>query len=157
MMSRIARSAQVPSLDRYVETYRRSLVDPERYWLDLARAAVVGDAAVSGAARQLVISSIHLVCGRELERDGSMCGSPRRDAAQQTAIIWAKDEAGDYEYAELHRRVGRMANVLRSQGVQRGIASVCICHGAEVTVAMLGNARIGAVHSIVFAGFQPPP
>ncbi|HET7177306.1 MAG TPA: acetate--CoA ligase, partial [Solirubrobacterales bacterium] len=84
----------------------------------------------------------------------------RHLAAQggKTAILWAKDEPGEYEritYRKLKHNVARVANVLLAQGVRKG-DRVCIYLPMipELAYAMLACARIGAVHSVVFAGFS---
>ena len=78
----------------------------------------------------------------------------------QTAIIFEPDDpatpARHITYAELHEKVCRMANVLLSQGVMRGDRVVIYLPMIpEAAYAMLACARIGAIHSIVFAGFSP--
>ncbi len=83
---------------------------------------------------------------------------PKR--ANQTAIIWEPDDpdtpARHITYAELSEKVNRMANVLLSQGVMRGDRVVIYLPMIpEAAYAMLACARIGAIHSIVFAGFSP--
>ncbi|MBC7154336.1 MAG: acetate--CoA ligase [Rhodobacteraceae bacterium] len=80
--------------------------------------------------------------------------------AGQTAIIWEpddpKDKALHITYAELSDKVNRFANVLLSQGVMRGDRVVIYLPMIpEAAYAMLACARIGAVHSVVFAGFSP--
>ncbi|MGY6634994.1 MAG: acetate--CoA ligase [Alkalilacustris sp.] len=77
----------------------------------------------------------------------------------QTAIIWEPDDprtdARHITYRELHEQVCRMANVLKSQGVTRGDRVVIYLPMIpEAAYAMLACARIGAIHSIVFAGFS---
>ncbi|WP_026756766.1 acetate--CoA ligase [Sediminimonas qiaohouensis] len=78
----------------------------------------------------------------------------------QTAIIWEPDEP-DAEtlhitYRELHEKVNRFANVLLSQGIMRGDRVVIYLPMIpEAAYAMLACARIGAIHSVVFAGFSP--
>ena len=79
---------------------------------------------------------------------------------EQTAIIFEPDDpatpARHITYAELHEKVCRMANVLLSQGVMRGDRVVIYLPMIpEAAYAMLACARIGAIHSIVFAGFSP--
>ncbi|PKP74191.1 MAG: acetate--CoA ligase [Alphaproteobacteria bacterium HGW-Alphaproteobacteria-6] len=79
---------------------------------------------------------------------------------EQTAIIWEPDDpktpAKHITYRELHEKVCRMANVLLSQGVMRGDRVVIYLPMIpEAAYAMLACARIGAIHSIVFAGFSP--
>ena len=79
--------------------------------------------------------------------------------ANQTAIIWEGDNPNSSEhvtYADLHERVCRLTNVLRDLGVKKG-DRVCLYLPMviEAAVSMLACARIGAVHTIVFAGFSP--
>ena len=77
----------------------------------------------------------------------------------QTAIIWEGDEPGQSRaitYRELHREVCRMANVLKAHGVRKGDrVTIYLPMIPEAAYAMLACARIGAVHSVVFAGFSP--
>jgi acetyl-CoA synthetase len=78
----------------------------------------------------------------------------------QTAIIFEPDDpknpAEHITYRQLSERVNRMANVLLSQGVMRGDRVVIYLPMIpEAAYAMLACARIGAIHSIVFAGFSP--
>ncbi len=78
----------------------------------------------------------------------------------QTAIIWEPDDpktpARHITYRELYENVCRMANVLKAQGVGRGDRVVIYLPMIpEAAYAMLASARIGAIHSIVFAGFSP--
>ncbi|MDO5612162.1 MAG: acetate--CoA ligase [Paracoccus sp. (in: a-proteobacteria)] len=82
------------------------------------------------------------------------------DRALQTAIIFEPDDpatpAQHITYKELSEKVNRMANVLLSQGVMRGDRVVIYLPMIpEAAYAMLACARIGAIHSIVFAGFSP--
>ncbi|EEW23680.1 acetate--CoA ligase, partial [Rhodobacter ferrooxidans] len=83
-----------------------------------------------------------------------------RDRSLQTAIIWEPDDpatpALHITYKMLSEKVNRMANVLLSQGVMRGDRVVIYLPMIpEAAYAMLACARIGAIHSIVFAGFSP--
>ncbi|HXC55005.1 MAG TPA: acetate--CoA ligase [Rhizomicrobium sp.] len=79
--------------------------------------------------------------------------------AKQTAIIWEGDDPKDSRhitYEELHREVCRFANVLKAQGVKKGDrVTIYLPMIPEAAYAMLACARIGAVHSVVFAGFSP--
>ncbi|MDE1900640.1 MAG: acetate--CoA ligase [Alphaproteobacteria bacterium] len=82
------------------------------------------------------------------------------ERGDKTAIIWEPDEATDaplhITYAELHRKVGIFANVLKRHGVVKGDRVVIYLPMIpEAAYAMLACARIGAVHSVVFAGFSP--
>jgi acetyl-CoA synthetase len=80
--------------------------------------------------------------------------------ANQTAIIFEPDDpetpAQHISYAQLSDNVNRFANVLLSQGVMRGDRVVIYMPMIpDAAYAMLACARIGAIHSIVFAGFSP--
>ncbi|MBQ0750130.1 MAG: acetate--CoA ligase [Roseovarius sp.] len=78
----------------------------------------------------------------------------------QTAIIWEADDPNEtpqhISYKELHAQTCKMANVLKSMGVGKGDRVVIYLPMIpEAAYAMLACARIGAIHSIVFAGFSP--
>jgi acetyl-CoA synthetase len=79
--------------------------------------------------------------------------------ANQTAIIWEGDDPSEsrhISYAQLHKEVCRFANVLKAHGVQKGDrVTIYLPMIPEAAYAMLACARIGAVHSVVFAGFSP--
>jgi acetyl-CoA synthetase len=79
--------------------------------------------------------------------------------ANRTAIIWEGDDPADSSritYAELHDNVCRLANVLKAQGVKKGDrVTIYLPMIPEAAYAMLACARIGAIHSVVFAGFSP--
>ena len=80
--------------------------------------------------------------------------------ADQTAIIFEPDDPSEpaqhITYSELHGHVGKMANVLKNMGVVKGDRVIIYMPMIpEAAYAMLACARIGAIHSIVFAGFSP--
>jgi acetyl-CoA synthetase len=79
--------------------------------------------------------------------------------ADQRAILWEGDDpaqSGHLTYAELHREVCRMANVLKALGVGKGDrVTIYLPMIPAAAVAMLACARIGAIHSVVFGGFSP--
>ncbi len=79
--------------------------------------------------------------------------------AKQTAILWEGDdpkESRAISYRELHEEVCRFANVLKAHGVKKGDrVTIYLPMIPEAAYAMLACARIGAIHSVVFAGFSP--
>jgi acetyl-CoA synthetase len=79
--------------------------------------------------------------------------------AAQPAIVWEGDNPGESRtltYNELHAEVCRFANALRALGVGKGDrVTIYLPMIPEAAVAMLACARIGAIHSVVFAGFSP--
>ncbi|MFV0438627.1 MAG: acetate--CoA ligase [Desulfopila sp.] len=76
----------------------------------------------------------------------------------KAALIWQGEQEADvrvYTYQMLHREVCRFANVLKKLGLKKGDRIVCYLPMLpELVIAMLASARIGAVHSVVFAGFS---
>jgi acetyl-CoA synthetase len=81
-----------------------------------------------------------------------------KDKGDQVAIIWEADEPGNEKritYKELLREVSRLANVLRHNGIHKGDrVAIYMPMIPEAVYSMLACARIGAVHSVVFAGFS---
>ncbi len=83
-----------------------------------------------------------------------------KDRPNQTAIIWEPDSPTDASehitYAQLHEHVSKFANVLKELGVGKGDRVVIYLPMIpQAAYAMLACARIGAIHSVVFAGFSP--
>jgi len=82
-----------------------------------------------------------------------------KNRADQTAIIWEGDNPyidKKITYAQLYENVCRLANVLKKNGVKKGDrVTIYLPMIPELAYAMLACARIGAVHSVVFAGFSP--
>jgi acetyl-CoA synthetase len=78
--------------------------------------------------------------------------------ADQVAMIWEGDEPGDvvrFTYRDLQRKVSQISNAMLAQGVQRGdVVTIYLPMIPELPMTMLACARIGAVHSVVFAGFS---
>ena len=145
---------------RYQEMYRRSIESPEEFWSQQAEKYLTYSkkwdrvmdydyvngaiAWFSGAKLNVTVNCID----RHLETRGD-----------QTAIIWEGDDPSEQQhisYKELHENVCRFANLLKSRGVGKGDrVSIYMPMIPEAAVAMLGCARIGAVHSVVFGGFSP--
>ena len=79
--------------------------------------------------------------------------------ASKTAIIWVGDDPADSKkisYKELHQNVCKVANGLKSIGVQKGDrVTIYLTMIPELAYVMLACARIGAIHSIIFGGFSP--
>jgi acetyl-CoA synthetase len=98
-------------------------------------------------------------CLKNVERLPRKTRLPLPARAQQTAFIWEGNEPNTTRtvtYSELHSHVCRLANVLKSHGVQKGDrVTIYMPMVLEAVYAMLACARIGAVHTVVFGGFSP--
>ena len=147
---------------KYEEMYAASVNDPEAFWGDAGKrldwikpyTKVKNTSFEHGAVdikwfEDGVINVAENCIDRHLATRGD-----------QTAIIFEPDNPDDeaqyITYNQLSEKVNRMANVLLSQGVMRGDRVVIYLPMIpEAAYAMLACARIGAIHSIVFAGFSP--
>lgn len=137
----------------------RSLQQPDAFWKEEARAidwktpfSQVCDFSRPPFARWFVGGTTNL-CHNAVDRHLAK-------RAAQPAIHFVSTETGASEvitYAELHRRVVQMAATLRGLGLRRGDRVVLYLPMVpEAAVAMLACARLGLIHSAVFAGFAPP-
>ena len=148
--------------DQYKAMYAASIKDPETFWAEHGKridwikpyTKVKNTSFAPGAV------DIKWFEDGTLNVSANCIDRHLETRGDQTAIIWEpddpKDEALHITYAELHRRTCRMANILESMGVRKGDRVVIYLPMIpEAAYAMLACARIGAVHSIVFAGFSP--
>ncbi len=142
----------------YQERYARSLAEEENFWLEqAARVEWLRPPTRAGRCDFSTVDLAWFEDGR-LNVTHSCVDRHAERTPEKTALLWVADEPGEYRhvtYRELKREVCRVANVLRSHGVARG-DRVCIYLPMvpELAFCMLACARIGAVHSVVFAGFS---
>ena len=144
---------------RYRDMYRRSIEDPEGFWGEQA------DRFVSWSGRWKKVLDWDFSKGhvRWFERGRlnacfNCVDRHLTTRGEQTAIIWEgnePDESRTITYRELHEQICRLANTLKQRGIGKG-DRVCLYMPMipEAVVAMLACARIGAIHSVVFAGFS---
>ncbi|MFE3173695.1 propionyl-CoA synthetase [Amycolatopsis sp. NPDC059090] len=143
----------------YTETYRRSLDDPEQFWLDAAR-------AIDWTQRPTRALDSSAAPFYRWYPDGELNTSynaldRHADGGRgaQDALIWDSPVSGRkrrYTYAELRDEVATFAGALASLGVTRGDRVILYLPMIpQAVIAMLACARIGAVHSVVFGGFAP--
>ena len=154
----IARRAHVGSSEEYQRLYRESLEDPAGFWgkqAELLHWFHPFHTVVDGDFREV---DFGWFLGGRLNACYNCVDRHLATRGDKTAIIWAKDEAGEYErisYRQLYREVGRVANVLRRLGVKKGDrVAIYLPMVPELAYSMLACARIGAIHSVVFAGFS---
>ncbi len=144
---------------QYNEMYARSLRDPKNFWSEQAEKFITWfkrwDEVVTGDFTKL---NVQWFTQAKLNACYNCIDRHLEKRAKQTAIIWEGDDphvSKKITYAELYEQVCRFANVIKKQGIKKG-DRVCIYLPMipEVAVAMLACARIGAVHTVVFAGFS---
>jgi acetyl-CoA synthetase len=146
---------------KYDEMYARSIADPEGFWRD--QAARLDWIKPFTKVKNVSWDPDNLFI--KWFEDGTLnvtsnCIDRHLPAhAGRVAIIWEGDDPGQSKtitYQQLHDEVCRFANVLRRHGVKKGDrVTIYLPMIPEAAYAMLACARIGAVHSVVFAGFSP--
>jgi acetyl-CoA synthetase len=150
----------IKHLEEYFQVYRKSVRNPEAFWEEIAEEHFVWrkrwDNVLSWDFKKPEIKWFE---GAKLNITENCLDRHLPTRGAKTAIIFEpnnpKEEAVHITYRQLHERVCRMANVLLDHGVKKG-DRVCIYLPMipELAVALLACARIGAVHSVVFAGFS---
>ena len=154
----IAERAHINSMEEYERLYRQSLDDPEAFWRDQAERLAWFQPPMEVVAENLEEVDFAWFAGGRLNACYNCVDRHLADRGDKTAIIWAGDEPGEYEhitYRELKHEVCRMANVLTAHGVRKGDrVSIYMPMIPELAYTMLACARIGAIHSVVFAGFS---
>jgi len=151
---------KVENLEQYFKHYNKSVREPRKFWDRIADEnftwyqkwdKVVEFDMQEAEVKWFTNAKVNITkncIDRHLAKRGN-----------KTAILFEpndpKEEAQHITYNELYDRVAKMANVLRSQGIKKG-DRVCIYLPMipELAVSVLACARIGAVHSVVFAGFS---
>jgi acetyl-CoA synthetase len=147
---------------RYDALYARSMSDPEGFWAEQAQRIdwIKAPTQVKDVDFTLGQVSIKWFEDGTLNVAANCVDRHLETRGDQTAIIWEpdspEDEALHISYRDLHSSVCKMANVLTDLGVTKGDRVVIYLPMIpEAAYAMLACARIGAIHSIVFAGFSP--
>ncbi|TCM42444.1 acetate--CoA ligase [Novosphingobium sp. ST904] len=147
---------------RYQQMYARSIEDPEGFWREEAQR--VDWIKPFEVVKQTSFNEADF--GISWFPDGTLnlsanCLDRHLEARENDiAILWEPDDPKNPErritYGELHESVCRFANLLKARGVKKGErVTIYLPMVPEAAVAMLACARIGAIHSIVFAGFSP--
>ncbi|XP_023076267.1 acetyl-coenzyme A synthetase, cytoplasmic isoform X3 [Piliocolobus tephrosceles] len=161
----VSRSAHVPSLQRYRELHRRSVEEPREFWGDIAKEFYWKTPCPGPFLRynfDVTKGKIFIewmkgastnICYNVLDRNVH-----EKKLGDKVAFYWEGNEPGEttqITYHELLVQVCQFSNVLRKQGIQKGDrVAIYMPMIPELVVAMLACARIGALHSIVFAGFS---
>ena len=154
------KKALISSQEQYQTLYKKSIEEPEEFWGSVAEELYWFQKWVrvrnwekppfakwfEGGKTNLAYNCLdkHLSAGN----------------GNKTAILWEGEPEGEslsYTYQELHKEVCKFANVLKNQGIQKGdTVAIYLPMIPQLSIAMLACARIGAIHSIIFAGFSAP-
>jgi acetyl-CoA synthetase len=151
--------SSIRSFQDYQEQYKRSGEAPEAFWAEIAEEFVWRKKWDQVLSWDFHKPEVKWFIGGKLNITENCIDRHLPERARQTAIIWEpnnpKDAARHITYQQLFEEVCKTANMLKTQGVKKG-DRVCIYLPMipELAYTVLACARIGAVHSVVFAGFS---
>lgn len=150
----------IKNLEEYFQVYRKSVQKPELFWEEVAEENFLWRAKWNNVLKwDFEKPSIKWFEGAKLNITENCIDRHLLANGNKTAIIFEpnnpEEKAQHISYNELHKKVNKMANVLKSKGIQKG-DRVCIYLPMipELAISVLACARIGAIHSVVFAGFS---
>ena len=150
----------IKHLEEYFQVYRKSIREPESFWEEVAEEHFLWRKRWNNVLNwDFKIPEVKWFEGAELNITENCLDRHLGTRGDKTAILFKpnnpEEPAQHITYKQLYARVAKMANVLQSQGVEKG-DRVCIYLPMipELAIALLACARIGAVHSVVFAGFS---
>ncbi len=152
-------SYQIKSLEQYTEAYKKSIDDPEAFWGEIAESFHWRKKWDKVLEWNFAAPSIEWFKNAKLNITENCLDRHLKTRSEQPAIIWEpndpKQPTRTLTYNDLHTQVCMFGQVLKNNGVKKG-DRVCIYMGMipELAIAVLGCARIGAVHSVIFGGFS---
>ncbi|MHC4528691.1 MAG: AMP-binding protein, partial [Planctomycetota bacterium] len=155
-------NAYINSVEQHEQMWEQSLDDPDAFWLEQAKSLhwfkdptksleYTWDTAARKIEHTWFADGELNVSYNCLDRH---LGTP---VAKRTALLWqgeAENGVKKLTYEELHAQVCKFANVLKSKRIKKGDrVAVYLPMVPELPIVMLGCARIGAIHSVIFGGF----
>ncbi|MEO1218538.1 MAG: acetate--CoA ligase, partial [Bacteroidota bacterium] len=152
-------TTRIKSFSDYQEVYTRSVEDPEAFWANEAESfswQKKWDKVLEWDFRS---PDVKWFLGGKLNITENCLDRHLETRGDKVAILWEpndpKEKAISYTYKELYHEVCKMANVLKKNGIGKG-DRVCFYMPMvpELAICVLACARVGAIHSVVFAGFS---
>ena len=150
---------QIQSLEEYKQAYQKSVEDPEGFWSGVADHFYWRKKWEKTLEWNFKEPSVKWFIGGKLNITENCIDRHLETMGEKPAIIWEPNNPEErvriVTYNRLHKRVCQVAQMLVNNGVKKG-DRVCIYMGMvpELAYAVLGCARIGAIHSVIFGGFS---
>ncbi len=148
--------------ESYAEKYRQSVEDPDTFWREEAKRIdwIKPFTTVKDTSFHEEDFHINWFADGTLNLSANCLDRHLETRGDQLAIIWEPDSPKapnrTFTYRQLYEEVCKFANILKAKGVKKGDrVTIYLPMIPEAAIAMLACARIGAIHSIVFAGFSP--
>ncbi|WP_233883417.1 acetate--CoA ligase [Tenacibaculum piscium] len=150
----------IKNLEEYYQIYRKSIREPENFWQEIAEEHFMWRKKWDTVLKyDFSKPEVTWFEGGQLNITENCIDRHLRTRGEKTAILFEPnnpdEKAQHISYKELHQRVCKFANVLKESGIKKG-DRVCIYLPMipELAISLLACARIGAVHSVIFAGFS---
>lgn len=150
----------IKHLEEYYQVYRKSVRNPELFWEEVAEEHFLWRKKWNNVLSwDFSKPEVKWFEGAKLNITENCIDRHLATKSEKTAILFEpnnpNEKAQHISYQELYERVNKFANVLKSQGIEKG-DRVCVYLPMipELAISLLACARIGAIHSVVFAGFS---
>lgn len=155
----VSTGAHISSQEEYEAMYKRSMEDPEAFWGKLAKENLTWfkdfHTVRQGSFEK---GTLAWFTGGKINVSWNCLDRHIESRGDQVAIIWESDEPGkgrSFTYKEVLEETCKIANVMLKTGVKKGdTVAIYMPMVPQVAFTMLACARIGAPHSVVFAGFS---
>ena len=150
---------KIESISEYQIEYQKSVENPELFWEEKALSFKWNKKWSQILKWEFETPEVNWFIGAKLNITENCLDRHLEKNANKTAIIWEPNDpnkpAIKITYSELHEKVSNFCNVLKSHGAKKG-DRICLYMPMvpELAIATLACARIGAIHSVVFAGFS---
>ena len=152
-------SIKIQTLAGYIHEYQKSVLQPDQFWSRVAETFHWKKPWSDVVRWNFTEPSVEWFVGGKLNITENILDRHLFTQGDQTAIIWEPNDPAESSikltYRDLYEKVNEFANALKEEGVTKGDRVVIYMPMTpEAAIAMLACARIGAVHSVVFAGFS---
>ncbi|WP_222983967.1 acetate--CoA ligase [Flagellimonas meishanensis] len=150
----------IKHLEEYFQVYRKSVQNPEAFWEEVAEEHFFWRKRWDRVLEwDFTKPEIKWFEGAQLNITENCIDRHLRSRGNKTAILFEPNDPGEaaehITYRQLHERVSKFANVLKEKGIKKGDRVIIYLPMIpELAISVLACARIGAIHSVVFAGFS---
>jgi acetyl-CoA synthetase len=150
---------EIINLETYFKNYNYSIENPEEFWSEVANQYVWSEKWSKVVDFNMTEAQFSWFENGKLNITENCIDRHLKEKGEQIALLFEPnnptEKAQEITYNELAERVNKLANVLKSKGIKKG-DRVCIYLPMipELAISLLACARIGAIHSVVFAGFS---
>ena len=139
--------------------YDQSINDPDTFWSNQAKNNLTWfQPFLTAGMGDFTEGDVNWFTGGKLNISYNCIDRHLKSRANQPALLWEGDEPGlvrSITYLELSHQVSRIANFMKGKGIQKGdVVTVYMPMIPEIAMVLLACTRIGAIHSVVFAGFS---